>query len=198
MGMGVAKGRIMTEHDQLARRHLTPRSRTIMLEHVGKRLQHQIEILLGEAGSLGRVGGERRRDITVCAVKPIGHDVLAAHCTLVAAFLVVLALGALFFSASFVAAIRVIDTSSGRIGSTERPKANCTGPRTCPALMLVDSTPPKARISKKLSHMNCRMRSASSSDFGVSFRAFFTSGSSGRSRRYASRCFSLRIAPSVT
>ena len=46
---------------------------------------------------------------------------------------------------SSATAIRVIETSSGRIGSTERAKVTCTGPRTCPALSPVLITAPNAR-----------------------------------------------------
>ncbi len=51
-------------------------------------------------------------------------------------FVVVLAFVALrFFSVSLVAAMRVMEISSGTIGSIERAKAICTGPRTWPQLI---------------------------------------------------------------
>ena len=46
-----------------------------------------------------------------------------------------------------VAAIRVMDTSIGRIGSNLLPNAICTGPRTCPAFGPVDITAPNVRTS---------------------------------------------------
>ena len=63
-----------------------------------------------------------------------------------------------FLSASLVAAMRVMEASSGITGSTEAANAICTGPRTWPALMAVPITAPKVRMSKKLAHMKSRRR----------------------------------------
>ena len=104
-----------------------------------------------------------------------------------------------FFSASLVAAMRVIEISSGMIASTERPNVNCKGPRTCPQLMPVLMTAPKVRMSKKLSHIHSRSSAASSSSLGESaLAAWQPSGSSLRTTLYALRCCSFRIAFSVT
>ncbi len=52
--------------------------------------------------------------------------------------------------------MRVIECSLATIGSTERAKVICTGPRTWPQLMPVDITAPKVRTSKKFWHIQAR------------------------------------------
>src|SRR3546814_8404380 len=62
--------------------------------------------------------------------------------------------------------MRVMEISSGRIGSTEVAKLNCTGPRTCPAFTPVDMTAPKVRMSQKLAHIQAVSSRALASSLG--------------------------------
>ena len=83
------------------------------------------------------------------AVEPIWHDMLTAHGAVLAPLVAFVALLALLLFVELVAAMRVMEISSGTIGSMERAKESCTGPRTWPQLMPVDITAPKLRTSKK-------------------------------------------------
>jgi hypothetical protein len=65
-------------------------------------------------------------------------------------------------SASVATAMRVMECSSATMGSTERAKVSCTGPRTWPQLTPVDMTAPKVRTSKKFWHIHCRASATSS------------------------------------
>lgn len=65
------------------------------------------------------------------------------------------------FSFSLVAAIRVMDISSGMTGSQERAKAICRGPRTWPQLMRVVMTAPNVRTTKKQMNLVSRLAAAS-------------------------------------
>jgi hypothetical protein len=116
-------------------------------------------VFLAEARALRKFGVDKN----MRAVEPVGHDVLAPHCAIIGT-LVAIVVASPAFSFSFVAAMRVIVISSGNIGSAELAKVTCTGPRTCPALIPVLITAPKARTSKKLSHMNF-VRALDSSSF---------------------------------
>ena len=100
-------------------------------------------------------------------------------------------------SAAVVAAIRVIDTSNGRIGSINRANANCTGPRTCPQFApLVDMTAPKVRTSKKLAHIHWASSRAFCSSFGSFARAF--ASAPGMIASHARFCCSSSMARSDT
>jgi hypothetical protein len=79
-------------------------------------------------------------------------------------------------SFSFVTEERVMEISSGTIGSSDRAKVIWIGPRTWPQLTSVDITAPKVRMSKKLSHIHL----VNSCAFAGSFGSFL--GSTGRSR----------------
>ena len=76
----------MLEHKQLARRHQASRGAAIVLEHVHKGREKQVEILLREAGLLG----QRCRNEPFYPIEPIGNVLLAPHGAL---FLGVLLLG---------------------------------------------------------------------------------------------------------
>ena len=87
----VAERAVMLEDDQLAACHLAARRRVVVLEHAGERGEEKFEIVLAEAGPLGKLRG----DETVGAVERIGHDMLASHGAVVGAVDAVVALGLL-------------------------------------------------------------------------------------------------------
>src|SRR5580704_917436 len=99
----------MLEGDELARRHFAASGRAIVLEHVFQGVPNKREIVGRKPGALG----ELRRNETMRSSSPEASSYL-------------------FFSASLVAAMRVIEISSGTIDSNDRAKESCTGPRTCP------------------------------------------------------------------
>ena len=82
-------------------------------------------------------------------------------------------------SASVVMATRVMVTSWGITGSTDRAKPSCTGPRTWPQFRApftnVVITAPKVRMSKKFLHMKSRILLSSSGSFFLASATFFGS-----------------------
>ena len=70
----------MLKNVELAGAHLAPSRRMVVLEHIGKRLPEQFEIVFGKAGPLGVIGG----DVDFGTVEAVGDNMLAAHGAIVA------------------------------------------------------------------------------------------------------------------
>lgn len=85
-------------------------------------------------------------------------------------------------SLSVVTAMRVIDCSSGAIGSTERANATCTGPRACPQLISVDMTAPNMRMSKNVWHIHARVLSIRPA-FSAPFASALSPSASAHARK---------------
>ena len=95
MGGGIAKRIGVPEDDQPPRRHLAPRGRAVMFEHIRQRLEQQIQIGLGKPGPFRELG----RDEAMRDIQPVGYDMLATHGAVVRADIAVLTFGAfLLFS----------------------------------------------------------------------------------------------------
>ena len=76
MGRSAAQLGIMLEHDQLTHSHLAAGGRVVIFKHIQDGCPQQVQVILGESGSLaGQVGG----DISLHPVQAVGYNVLAAH-----------------------------------------------------------------------------------------------------------------------
>lgn len=105
---------------------------------------------------------------------------MPAHGAIIGADVAILALGALFCSASLVAAMRVIEISTGRIARPKRQRSSALA-LDLPAIDAGGHDRAEGATSKKFWHMKSRRRCASVSSFGFSLASFWALGSSGRS-----------------
>src|SRR5262249_837015 len=71
----------MLEGDRLSRRHLAAGGRAVVFEHSNERLAQHFKIVLGEAGSLSELGGNK----AVRAIETVWDNVLAPHRAVVGA-----------------------------------------------------------------------------------------------------------------
>ena len=113
VGGRVAKRTVVLEQDQSSRRHLAARRRSVVIKHLLQSRPQQFQILPGEAGAFFSIASEAGRYVAMSAVETIGHDMLAPMVRIAPLDSA---------SASVVAAIRVMVTSSGKIGSIERAR----------------------------------------------------------------------------
>ncbi len=80
MGRGIAQGVRMLEDKELARGHLPPAGRAVVLKHVLQGLPEQGEVCFGKAGSLGQGRGNK----AVHPVQGIRDDKFMPHSAVVA------------------------------------------------------------------------------------------------------------------